>query len=144
MNFVSNSRKDTENYAETLAEKIINQKQKAIIIGLDGELGTGKTVFVKAFAKKIGAKGKITSPTFTIVKKYKTKTKKYPFLFHIDAYRIKKQSEIYFLNIKKELKTPGNIFIIEWISNIKKWVPKETVHVKFFHGKTKNMRIIKK
>lgn len=73
---------------------------------LEGEIGSGKTTFVKALAKKMGIKEVITSPTFTIMKIYNN-------LVHIDAYRIDNdlsEYEDYFLN---------KYLIVEWPKNIK-------------------------
>ena len=53
-----------------LAENIESEKFPGMIICLDGELGSGKTVFVKGFAKSLGIEENITSPTFNIVKEY--------------------------------------------------------------------------
>ena len=68
-----------------LAENIESEKFPGMIICLDGELGSGKTVFVKGFAKSLGITENITSPTFNIVKEYESGEMK---LNHMDVYRI--------------------------------------------------------
>jgi len=70
MEFLSKSVKKTQRIAADLAQKIIKTKKSAVI-ALEGELGAGKTVFVKGFAKALGIKSKIKSPTFVLMKKYK-------------------------------------------------------------------------
>ena len=92
MNFkyVSKSVEDTL----TLAENIESEKFANMVICLDGELGSGKTVFVKGFAKALGIEDNITSPTFNIIKEYMNG--ELP-LYHMDVYRIDETEE----NIKR-------------------------------------------
>ncbi|MEK7168054.1 MAG: tRNA (adenosine(37)-N6)-threonylcarbamoyltransferase complex ATPase subunit type 1 TsaE, partial [Patescibacteria group bacterium] len=68
---------------------------KAAVVALEGDLGSGKTHFVQGFAKHLGIKEKITSPTFVILKRFKTGGAKIRNLIHIDAYRIEKPEEIF-------------------------------------------------
>ena len=68
-----------------LAENIESEKFPGMIICLDGELGSGKTVFVKGLAKSLGIKETITSPTFNLIKEYNTGEMP---LYHMDVYRL--------------------------------------------------------
>ena len=79
-----------ENDTMELAENIESEKFPGMIICLDGELGSGKTVFVKGFAKSLGITENITSPTFNIVKEYESGEMK---LNHMDVYRIEDTDE---------------------------------------------------
>jgi len=103
--------------------KEILENKKAIVIGLEGDLGSGKTTFVQGIAKGLGIKGKITSPTFVIMKKY-------DFLYHIDCYRIKSK-DLLELDFKEIIKQSGNIVVIEWAERIKKVLPKDVIWMKF-------------
>src|SRR5574344_117106 len=67
-----------------LAENIESEKFPNMVICLEGELGSGKTLFTKAFARSMGIKENITSPTFNIIKEYDGEMK----LFHMDVYRL--------------------------------------------------------
>lgn len=92
-----------------LAKKLSKYLKGGDIVLLNGDLGAGKTTFVKGFAKAIGIKDVVTSPTFTLLKTYKAKLYN---LVHIDAYRLVEDSfaEIYdYLNDE-------NVLFIEWSS----------------------------
>ncbi|MFB6212487.1 MAG: tRNA (adenosine(37)-N6)-threonylcarbamoyltransferase complex ATPase subunit type 1 TsaE [Candidatus Magasanikbacteria bacterium] len=109
---------------------------------MEGNLGTGKTTFVKGAAEKFGI-NQIKSPTFLIIKKHPVEnSKNYKKLVHIDAYRVPKK-EIKKLNLKKILKNPENIVLIEWGSKLKDELPETALRVKLKHGNKKSGRIIK-
>lgn len=129
---------------DTATENHRHDKNNALVIGLIGELGSGKTTFVKGIAEELGIASPITSPTFLLIRRYRIKKKKsYSNLFHIDAYRTNKISEFRKLGIKHILSSPISIVLIEWADKIKKLLPRETVWITFSHGKKKNERIIK-
>ena len=110
--------------------KEILENKKAIVIGLEGDLGSGKTTFVQGIAKGLGIKGKITSPTFVIMREY-------DFLYHIDCYRIQLE-DLLELDFKEIINQPGNIIVIEWAERVKKILPKDTIWIKFeYLGKDK-------
>ena len=124
MIFISESTEQTQNLAKKLAKQI----NPGSIISLVGDLGTGKTTFTKGFAKQLGIKDPITSPTFKLVSEYPTNNYT---LYHIDAYRI--EGPIDFLNIGGEeyLTSKTNVTIIEWGDLLKDLLPSETITVKF-------------
>ena len=138
----------TKKQGEILAKKILKflPKKKAIIIGLEGDLGGGKTTFLQGFAKKLGIKEKILSPTFVIMKKIKIQhpTSNIQYLIHIDCYRIKKPQEILDLGFKKIISNPQNIVVIEWADRIKKNIPSKSIWIKFnfINKKTREIVII--
>lgn len=121
--FATNSEQETGQ----LALKIIRKYQSAIntqglILGLQGELGAGKTVFAKGVAKALGINQNIKSPTFTLINEYpiptrysKLKTRNY--LYHIDTWRMEKPQELIDLGFENMLK-PGNVIIIEWAEKV--------------------------
>ena len=125
---ISENAAETRKFAKNLAKKWLKQglRKKALIIGLTGELGSGKTVFVQGFAKASGVKERVLSPTFVILKKFKN-------FIHIDAYRIKKPKEIIDLGWKKLINNPQNIILIEWAEKIKRILPKKYIKIKFEH-----------
>jgi len=128
MEFLSKTPKQTRKIAADLAHKIIKTK-KGAIIGLEGELGAGKTVFVKGFAKALGLKSKIKSPTFVLMKKYKTYDEMN--LYHLDCYRIRNHEDLKIPEFKEIIHQSHNIVIVEWVERIKKILPKKhiTVHI---------------
>ena len=108
-----------------LAENIESEKFPGMIICLDGELGSGKTVFVKGFAKSLGISENITSPTFNIVKEYESGEMK---LNHMDVYRLEETDEtIAFNDYFKE----NAVTIIEWSELIEDKLPNERLDIKF-------------
>ena len=119
-----------------LAQNIEAEKFPGMIICLDGELGSGKTIFVKGFAQSLGIKDNITSPTFNIVKEYNTGEMP---LCHMDVYRLESGDESlgfddYFYN--------DGVCIIEWAELIENSLPEERLDIKF-KVIDENTRIIK-
>ena len=108
-----------------LAENIESEKFPGMIICLDGELGSGKTLFVKGFAKSLGIEENITSPTFNIVKEYQTG--ELP-LYHMDVYRLESGDER--IGYDDYFKNEG-VCIIEWAELIEDSLPEERLDIKF-------------
>ena len=120
MNYKYTSKSENDTF--TLAENIESEKFENMIICLDGDLGSGKTVFVKGFALSLGIKENITSPTFNIIKEYESG--ELP-LYHMDVYRIDDNPEI---GIEDYFNNSG-ITIIEWSDLIKDRLPIERLDI---------------
>ena len=137
---------ETKKLGKLFSQDILkySSKKQAVIIGLEGNLGSGKTCFLQGFASGLGIKEKITSPTFVIMKKYKLNDKKisFSYFYHIDCYRIKKPKELLCLGFKKIISEPQNIIAIEWADQIKNILPKKNINIKFIFI-DKNKRKIK-
>lgn len=120
--YTSHSEADTME----LAQNIESEKFPNMVICLKGELGSGKTVFVKGFASSLGIDENITSPTFTLVKEYQTGEMP---LYHMDVYRLEDGDDgsigltDYF--------SKGGVTIIEWSDIIKDSLPDERLEIKF-------------
>jgi len=95
-----------------------------LVFGFVGNLGAGKTTFIQSFAKGLGVKGRLTSPTFVLMKKYGN-------LYHLDCYRIKSHKDIMALDFQEVVSNFKNVILIEWAEKIKKILPKDTVWIKF-------------
>lgn len=106
-----------------LAQNLESEKFPNMIICLNGELGSGKTMFTKGFAKALGIKDNITSPTFSIIKEYDGELP----LYHMDVYRL--DGDTSGVNIE-EYYTKGGVVIIEWADTIKDILPKERLDIK--------------
>ena len=117
--YTSRSEIDTMELAENI------EKFPGMIICLDGELGSGKTVFVKGFAKSLGITENITSPTFNIVKEYEQGEMP---LYHMDVYRLEESSETIGFN---DYFQSNGVTIIEWSDLIKDKLPEERLEIKF-------------
>jgi len=129
---LSRSPSQTKKIAKILAREFLKtQTKKALVLGLVGDLGGGKTTFLQGFAKGLGIKEKILSPSFVIFRKFKVKSLKFKVFYHIDCYRIKKPKEILDLGFKEIVSDPKNIVAIEWADRIKKILPKKILILKF-------------
>ncbi|MBI4691941.1 MAG: tRNA (adenosine(37)-N6)-threonylcarbamoyltransferase complex ATPase subunit type 1 TsaE [Candidatus Terrybacteria bacterium] len=159
MKKISISIKQTKEIAGILARKILRLRsgRGAVIVGLSGELGSGKTTFSQCFARALGIKEKIHSPTFVIFRKHeirnpkslpadashqamqagetnsKSKNQKFKTLYHFDVYRIKKPKEIIDLGWRKIISDSKNIILVEWPEKIKKIFPKKHFWINFTH-----------
>ena len=118
----------TESAEETkaLGRKIAAELKEGPILALTGDLGSGKTTFVQGFAKGLGFKGKIISPTFILMRKY-------PHFYHVDLYRLEKNvwEEIRNLGIEDIWDDPKNVVVIEWAEKIKDRIPASAKWIKF-------------
>ena len=108
-----------------LAQNIESEKFPNMVICLNGELGTGKTVFVKGFAAALGIKDPITSPTFNIVKEYPNG--ELP-LYHMDVYRLEDNKDNIGLT---DYFNKGGVTIIEWADMIEDELPSERLDSEF-------------
>jgi len=126
-------------FGQAILEKL--PKKQALILGLKGKLGSGKTTFAAGLIKSFGIKRKITSPTFLLMKKFFSRSfKKY--LYHFDFYRLNPKKDLKILGFEKITKNPQNIILIEWPEKIKKWPSKNIIWIHFNHSKKINERII--
>jgi len=140
--YLSKNPAQTKKLGRLLVKEILKTKpEKGLIIGLEGALGGGKTTFLQGFAKGLGIKEKVLSPTFVILRKFKIKNLRFKNLYHVDCYRIQKPKEILELGFKKIVSKPQNIIVIEWSDKIKKILPKSSLILKF-HFVDKNSRKI--
>lgn len=107
---------------------------EAVVVGLSGHLGSGKTTFVQAVAEALGVKEFITSPTFVIMKMYPVNNAKFPRckkLIHIDAYRLESGKELEVLDFEKLVSDPGNMILIEWPENVRTGLPENASRIEF-------------
>jgi tRNA threonylcarbamoyladenosine biosynthesis protein TsaE len=102
---------------------------------LNGDLGSGKTTFVKAFVKMIGLEEEVSSPTFSIVHEYGGLGNK---IFHFDLYRVKSEQELYQIGFEEYLEQGAYVFI-EWPEIAESFLPGRYVKVNF-DAKNKNTR----
>lgn len=109
------------------------------VLALTGDLGGGKTTFVQGLAKGLGVKAVVNSPTFNIIKRYRSRSNKR--LYHIDAYRLTDAAALNDLGFAEMLADPKGIIVIEWAEKVKEMLPSETIWFKFLY-KGKNKRII--
>ena len=123
MNYKITSNSDMDTIE--LAQNIESEKFPNMVICLEGDLGSGKTLFAKAFAKSMGIVDNITSPTFNIIKEYDGE-EGYK-LFHMDVYRLSESKEDMGI---EEYFTKKGITIIEWADMISDILPKNRLDIK--------------
>lgn len=125
--FISNSEEQTEQFAAELAAKL----SPGAVVALHGNLGCGKTVFARGFARALGVTDYVTSPTFTIVQEYPiTESKR---LYHLDLYRIGNEDDAIAFGIDEYLLDPEAFCLLEWPTRIQELWPDDIVEVFFEH-----------
>lgn len=122
MRLISKNEKETYQIATKLAKKLRGGE----IIALEGDLGAGKTTFVKGLARAFGIKHHVTSPTFVLLKVYQVESKKYKVkeLVHVDCYRLEEPQELFYLGLEEYLNKKDFLVIIEWADKIKSYLRK--------------------
>ena len=134
---ISKSLDETKNLAEKFMADLSPAKSGATIVGLYGDLGSGKTTFIKSVAECLGINPRnITSPTFVIIKTYNlqpTVHNKEVFkkLVHIDAYRLEGPKDIERLGWKDIISDSGNLVLIEWSERLGNILPKNCAKISF-------------
>jgi tRNA threonylcarbamoyladenosine biosynthesis protein TsaE len=126
-----------ETETEDLAKVFLQFLKPGQIIALVGNLGTGKTFFVKSVCKELGIDG-VTSPTFSIVNEYSGKYE----VNHFDFFRIKKLEELYDIGFEEYLTKNNCLTFIEWADMFYDILPRTHIKIEFKHIDLKE-RIIK-
>ena len=121
----------TASFARDFIASLERKLDGATVVCLYGDLGSGKTTFVKAAAEALGIKEIVTSPTFVIEKMYDLKTDHFKRLFHIDAYRLKEGSELLALGWNEIISNPDHIVFIEWPKYVADVLPLQRHNLSF-------------
>ncbi len=108
--FISNSPEETVALGETWGREAVPR----LVIGLSGELGSGKTQLVKGIARGLGITRRVTSPSFTLVNEYRGG--RLP-LFHLDLYRLDTPEQIIAAGLEDYLYAPAGVAVVEWIEH---------------------------
>lgn len=124
MEIITKSAKETKKLGEKYAVNIKVGKKGAYVIGLVGDLGSGKTTFVQGFARGLKIAKRLLSPTYNIVRRYNLEYKQRVNLYHIDLYRIEKSKELKGLGFEEILSDSCNIVLIEWVDKIESVIKK--------------------
>ena len=124
MYFYTNSEKETENIGYNLAKKLDTGGIRQAFIALRGEMGVGKTAFVRGFASYFEISG-VRSPTYTVVNEYSRGTTR---IFHFDMYRIESEDDLYSIGFDDYVRARGYC-IAEWSENVTEYLPDTTIFV---------------
>lgn len=122
---------DLADYADSVLSTLTPEAEHATVIGLVGDLGSGKTAFTKDVARLLGVTEEVLSPTFVIAKFYPLFQQQWKQLVHVDAYRIEDPEEIRVLKWETLLADPGNLIIVEWPDQIGSLFPHDATRLHF-------------
>jgi len=111
--YLSRSAKETKKIAKFVLNKLLEKDfERPLVFIIEGEIGVGKTVFVKGMGEFLGIK-EIVSPTFVVMYEYEVEKSKVDKLIHLDLYNLEEKEEFEYLKIGEYL-APGNLLAIEW------------------------------
>ncbi len=133
---------EMDNWASSFVFNLLTNSKKALVVGLFGDLGSGKTTFVQSVAKAFRVKKNITSPTFVIQKKYQLASNNFfENLIHIDAYRLENGGGLSNFNWKEIINDSKNIIFIEWPEKVSEILPKDMkkIYFKFIDEQTREI-----
>ena len=116
---------ETEAIGRELADKILSSSESPRFIALEGDIGVGKTVFVRGFVSVLVPGAAVRSPTFALVNEYRAKPRS---LFHFDMYRIEDEDDLYSIGFYDYLDRKG-ICLVEWSEKIPFALPEELIRV---------------
>lgn len=129
MEYLSHSVAETEEIGVQLAAKLC----KGSVVAYRGGLGMGKTAFTRGLARGLGCRGRVTSPTFTIVNEYSGPTP----LFHFDMYRLDDSDALFDIGWEDYLER-GGVCAVEWSENVADALPDNTVFVTIARHETED------
>lgn len=146
VNSLSELKDIVEKFLTSLAQGDIPKKTQATVVGLSGDLGSGKTAFVKCIASALGITDTVTSPTFILEKIYAIPENpffgnRFTKLIHIDAYRLTSGDEMRSLDWGTLLKEAGNLVFLEWPEQVKSALPENMTMLSFKHVDETTRRI---
>ena len=122
--YLTKSSLETEAVGEALAKKLSDSGIVQAFIALEGDVGVGKTVFTRGFARFFGVSG-IKSPTYTIVNEHRGKSN----LYHFDLYRITDEDDLYSIGFDEYIDRVG-YSIVEWSERLEGNLPKGAIRVR--------------
>ena len=125
--FISHSEKETEDFAFEFAKNL----QAGVVVTLQGDLGAGKTVFARGFARGLGVTEPVSSPTYTIVQEYQLADKKR--LYHLDLYRISSPESALAFGVDEFFDDPNGFALVEWPERVGNVIPDNAVKITLKH-----------
>jgi tRNA threonylcarbamoyladenosine biosynthesis protein TsaE len=126
----------SETQTEQIAADFARKTTPGTVVAIYGELGAGKTVFARGFARGLGVTETVSSPTFTIMQEYKLDkdAKGITWFYHLDLYRIENPESALVFGVDEYLSNDNAVLLVEWAERIEKLLPKNTVRVEISHS----------
>ena len=128
----------SERETEALGQALVERLSPGAVVAFTGDLGAGKTAFVRGMAKGLDIPQRVTSPTFTIVNEYEGG--RLP-LFHFDLYRLGSSDELFDIGWEDFLRR-GGICAVEWSENVADALEPDTVFIDIRRGEGPEDRVI--
>ena len=119
---------DSISATQKFASEMVAKIQNPCVIAMTGDLGSGKTTFTQGFARGMGIKDNVGSPTFKLVSEYKGE---HLLLNHVDCYRLENEKDFFNIGGEKYLEPDGAITIIEWSEKITNVIPWDAIIIDF-------------
>lgn len=138
MKIITNSEKETFDFAKKLAKKAKGGE----VYALSGDLGAGKTVFVRGFCAGLGVERNVNSPTFVLMKIYPVKKhQSIKEVCHIDAYRLKTEKDLEAIGALDYFGREDIVCFIEWPERVERFLPSKSRAIKLKHQKENKRNI---
>lgn len=128
LKIASNSEQETEEFAARLARRL----KPGCVLALHGDLGAGKTVFSRGFARGLNIVEPVSSPTYTIIQEYPLADGNW--FFHLDLYRIDTPRAALAFGVDEYLEAPDAYTVIEWPERLGTLLPGHTIHINIEHN----------
>ena len=112
---------------QSTAKVFLEQFEQASVVAFLGDMGAGKTTFIKALCKELGVVDTVNSPTFAIINEYETEQKER--IYHFDLYRLEQSEDVLEIGFEDYIYS-GNWCFIEWPEIAKAYLPENTVQIK--------------
>ena len=132
--FITNGPEETEALGARLARAL----EPGAVVAFTGDLGAGKTAFVRGLARGLGIRDRVTSPTFTVVNEYEGG--RLP-LFHFDLYRLGSADELFDIGWEDYL-ARGGVCAVEWSERMEELLEPGTIRVDLRRGEDEDRRVI--
>ena|SRR3989344_364545 len=133
----TSSASKTRELGAVFASKVLRSpsRRHALVLALQGDLGTGKTTFTQGFARGLGIRGQVLSPTFIIFRRFAVPRRSFfKSFFQIDCYRLRKPADLLLVGWKDIVKDPSNIVVLEWPERVARLLPKDAITIHFSYA----------
>lgn len=126
---VTDSPEQTHKQAQKLLDSLSANSKRAVVVGFVGPLAAGKTEFIRGLLQSAGITDPITSPTYTIETVYELPESDFERAYHIDAYRLEDEQDLFDIGFQDRLTDERGVILIEWADRVEDAIPEEAIWV---------------